>query len=147
MKIHPGLEAAATYLVQAEDLAIHWGSEMPVLASPVLIGRFEEACMKATDHLLASTETTVGVGFDILHISPSPADSKIEISARLEEVKGERLTFDVEAHDSSGLISSGMLHRVIVKKSSFLGKLQKKLEQSKHAAPKASVPVAAQASG
>ena len=146
-KIRPGLQAVETFQVQAKDLAVHWGSDFPVLASPVLIGWFEEACMKATDHLLASTETTVGLGFDVVHLSPSPAQSTIRILARLQHVKDKKLVFNVDAHDSSGLISTGILHRAIVEKSSFLDKVHEKLGQSERKTRKDRTPVLAQTNG
>ena len=129
MSINPGLEANHSHTVHDQDLAIHWGGDMPVLASPVLIGLFEETCVKATDHLLPANRSTVGVGFDLLHISPTPAGSTVQISAHLKEVKGKKLTFDVDAHDSFGLIATGVLHRSIVKTASFLDKVQAKLDQ------------------
>src|SRR3990172_6140071 len=120
MEMQPGLTAIETHTIQGKDLATHWGSEMPVLASPVLIGLFELACVKATDHLLESTHTTVGVGFDVMHISPTPIGSEVQVTASLEAVEGSKLTFHVEAYDADGLISTGVLHRAVVKKETFL---------------------------
>ena len=56
---------------------------MPVLASPALIGRLEEVCVKAADHLLDASETTVGVGFDLVHVAPTPQGSEVRLTAHI----------------------------------------------------------------
>lgn len=129
MTIKLGMEASHVHVVHEKDLATHWGGEMEVLASPVLIGLFEQACVKATDHLLPSTNTTVGVGIDVLHLSPSPSGSMVQISVRLERIRGKKLTFNAEARDSQGLVATGIIYRAIVKKLAFMEKVQEKLAE------------------
>lgn len=127
MKLEPGMQSQQTYSVRADDLALHWGGEMPVLATPVLIGLFEKACVAATDHCLTQDRITVGMGIDVLHISPVTEGTNIEIRARLDSVDGKKLKFCVEAYDARGLVATGRIYRSIVGKAAFMTKVCQKV--------------------
>ena len=123
MTLEEGTEARKIVTVRYKDLALHWGSDFPVLATPALVGLFEATCVKASDHTLPDGDTTVGMGIDMLHLAPSPQGGEVELSARLVDVEGKKLTFHVEAYDSTQLIATGTMYRAVVAKSHFMAKV------------------------
>ena len=127
MNLEAGLESRVRLSVKFEDLALHWGSDMPVLSTPSLVGHMEQACVRVTAGYLPEGSTTVGTGVEVVHISPTPESFQFEILAHLSKVDGKKLTFHVEVHDEFGLISTGTLHRAIVEKASFLSKVCRKM--------------------
>ena len=123
MTLEVGLTAEQSHTVTQKDLALHWGGEAPVLASPVLMGLLEQTCMLATESKLPEDKMTVGMGFDILHLAPTPEQDSITLVATLEEVNRSQLKFFVEARDSKGVISTGTHIRGIVDRLKFLEKV------------------------
>lgn len=123
MTLRTGLRVEQSYTVSREDLALHWGGDFPVLASPVLIGLLEKTCMLVTDANLPEGKTTVGVGFDLLHLAPTPENEDVIVIATLEEINRNTLKFSVEARDRKTLIASGMHCRGVVDRRRFLEKI------------------------
>ena len=127
MTLKSGLTAQQSHVVTQEDLALNWGGEIPVLASPVLMGLLEQTCVMATDEQLPKGKTTVGVGFDVRHLAPTPAQEAVTLVATLTEINGKQLQYFVEARDSKGVISSGKHFRGIVDRDKFLEKIGNRL--------------------
>ena len=127
MTLVPGLAKRQSHVVTQEDLALNWGGEIPALASPVLMGLLEKTCALATHDLLPNGKTTVGVGFDVIHLAPTPSREVITLDVTLTDINGKQLQFTVEAHDSTGMIFSGTHIRGIVDRDTFLEKLENRL--------------------
>ncbi|MGK9338009.1 thioesterase family protein [Sinorhizobium meliloti] len=123
----PGEIAITYHTVRPDETALSWGGSAEVLASPVLIGKVEQACMAATDHLVEPGCITVGIGFDIQHRAPTPVGCRVEYRAELTEVNGRKLKYAVVVTDEFGLIARGTHSRAIVQKSEFLEKLQSRI--------------------
>ena len=127
MTLKPGLNIREVYTVDFDDLDLNGAGSMPVLATPVLIEWFERACIAATADMLPEGQVTVGMGIDILHISPVPAGCDIEIRAHLAQVERQNLTFHVEGLDDYGIASTGICYRTVVDRHSFLTKVNQKM--------------------
>lgn len=74
-------------------------------------------------------EQTVGTHIDVSHIAPTPVGFEVTAKAKLIEVDGRRLLFEVEAHDSVELISKGKLERFIINKMKFDSKMKEKISK------------------
>lgn len=57
------------------------------------------------------------------HIKPSAMGDTVSATAVLKEVEGRRLTFEVQAKDSKGVIGEGTHVRYIVDREKFMSKL------------------------
>ena len=57
------------------------------------------------------------------HIKPSAVGDTVSATAVLKEVEGRKLTFEVRAQDSKGVIGEGTHVRYIVDKEKFMSKL------------------------
>jgi len=119
MTIECGLTATLTHRVSDADLAIQWGGQARVLASPCLIGLVERACMRATDHRLASGMVTLGVGFDVKHTAPTPDGWTVIVSCKLEKLDGRQLVYSFSVTDGAGEVSVGTHVRAVVELNRF----------------------------
>ncbi|HJV13905.1 MAG TPA: hotdog domain-containing protein [Propionibacteriaceae bacterium] len=105
------------------DTAVALGSgDVPVLATPRLIAWMEAATVEAVTALLGKDQTTVGTAIRIEHRRATPVGASVEISATLpRDVVGSRLTFYVQAVDSSGaVVAAGEIDRATVDRQRFL---------------------------
>lgn len=123
MSIDTGLTGRATLRVSEADTAVTLRSgDVPVLATPRLVGLCEEACVQAIRSELEPGLTTVGMRVQFDHLAPTGLDSEVTAQACLEKIDGRRLTFTVSANDAGGLVGAGKLTRVIVAVEPFLKK-------------------------
>jgi fluoroacetyl-CoA thioesterase len=79
------------------------------LATPALVGLFEQAAMRALDGLLA----------EVVHLAPTPAGAEVTVRARLTEVDGGQVWFELEAEDERELVARGRHSRVVVEWARF----------------------------
>ena len=89
------------------------------LATPALVGLFEQAAMRALDGLLAEGEGSVGNVVEIVHLAPTPGGSEVTVRARLTEVDGGQVWFELEAEDELELVARGRHSRVVVEWARF----------------------------
>ncbi len=88
-----------------------------VLSTPSLLAMMEWASIKATDHLLPDTHTTVGYGVDKMrHLAPTKVGGKVRVVSNLTEVDGNRLTYSIEAREGDTTIGVAVHKRAVVPK-------------------------------
>lgn len=120
-----GLTYTSKTVVDDYNTAVALGSgEMDVFATPALVALMENAAMEAVKAELPEEYTTVGAMIQTTHVKPSKVGETISATATLTEADGRKLTFDVEAHDTKGLIGKGTHVRYIVDREHFMGKLE-----------------------
>jgi fluoroacetyl-CoA thioesterase len=118
-----GLTGRATLRVTEGDTAATLRSgDVPVLATPRLVGLCEEACVQALRGELPPGLTTVGMRVQFDHLAPTGVGRSVTAEATLEKIEGRRLTFTVAASDVGGLVGAGRLTRVVVEVEPFLKK-------------------------
>jgi fluoroacetyl-CoA thioesterase len=120
-----GLTARIRTVVTEADTAIAAGSgDVPVLGTPRLLALAEAATVAAVAPHLQPGRTSVGTQVSLDHRKASPVGSQVEVSAELREVDGSKLVFGVTAADQDGvLVGAGTVHRVVVDRDRFLGRL------------------------
>ena len=124
-EITPGLTHTSTLEVTPGLTAEAMGSgDMPVLATPAMVALMENAAMQAVAGALPEGATTVGAEMTTTHIKPSGLGAEITASAVLTAIEGRKLTFNVGAHDTEGMIGEGVHVRFIVDRARFLDKLK-----------------------
>lgn len=127
----PGLSASITRVVEKSFLASEIGSGLVnVFSTAMMIAFMEEAAVKAVQPFLPPGYTTVGVHLDISHKAATPPGMHVHFHALLKEISssGKKMTFEVSAHDESGLIGSGLHQRVLVNREEFESSALKKLQ-------------------
>lgn len=115
-------------IVNTKNTAIAAASgSLPVFATPFMIALMEEATCNAISDSLGADETTVGTKIDVSHDKASAIGDIITASARLINVDGRRLTFEVFAKDKNdNIIGKGTIERFVVAAEKFMKKVENK---------------------
>ncbi len=121
----PGTLAEQVHRVDVSDTAVEVGSgDVPVLATPRLIGWFEAATVAALAGALADTDTSVGTRVEVDHVAPSPVGVNVAVQAEVATVDGPAVRFEVVArHPDGTVVARGRITRVIVDRARFVGRL------------------------
>jgi predicted thioesterase len=123
--MHVGASAVVELTVTASDTAPAFGSgDVEVLATPRVLALAEEATLRAVAPELAPGQTSVGTRVELDHVAATPVGRTVRAQARLVEVDGRRLAFDVSAHDGAALIARGRVERLVVDRQRFLDRAQ-----------------------
>ena len=121
--LNTGLSFTSRTTVSSENTAKAIGSgDMEVFATPAMIALMENAAMLAVAAGLPDGSSTVGSEMNVTHIKPSGLGAEITATAVLTSVEGRKLTFNVGASDSEGMIGEGTHVRYIVDRERFLAK-------------------------
>ena len=121
--VNTGVSGSVELAVTTADTAVALRSgDVPVLATPRVVGLCEEATVIALAGQLDPTETTVGTRVELTHLAPIRVGSIVRASATLEKTEGRRLIFSVTVTDHAGLVAAGKITRVVVNTQQFLDK-------------------------
>jgi predicted thioesterase len=119
------IEKIEHYPVEERHIADFLGSgKVAVLSTPSMILMMEHTAMIAAQEFLPEGWITVGTRVDINHLRASKQGAKIKVIAKLKEVEGKHLTFEVSAFDGEHIIGEGIHERHIVNKDKFLAKIE-----------------------
>jgi fluoroacetyl-CoA thioesterase len=118
--------------VTPELTADHFGnSGVHVFATPALISLLEETAIACVQDNLAPGQGTVGTRIDVQHLAATPVGLVVRSRARLVEIDGRKLVFEVEAEDNRERIATGRHERFIVNSmEKFLNRAAEKLQSS-----------------
>lgn len=113
--LQPGLEGRVERVIDDSLLTRHVGGE-GLFATPSMIMLMELAAHAAVEHQLPPAHTTVGYEVCVRHLAPAKAGDTVVVTARLAEVKGNRLQFDVACSSLDGdtLIGTGTHKRAVI---------------------------------
>ncbi len=115
-----GREGEVVSRVGAELTADRYGNAgLAALATPALVGLFEQAAMRALDGVLAEGEGSVGRVVEVTHLAPTPAGSEVTARARLTAVEGREAWFELEAEDERETVARGRHSRIVVDRARF----------------------------
>lgn len=115
-----------SHTIVTEDMTARavGSGKLPVLATPMLIALMENAAMQCIEEQLEAGQTTVGINIQVSHKRPTPIGQHIEATAILTDISGNKLIFNVTAHDKKELIAEGIHERYIVDSNRFMNKMQ-----------------------
>ncbi|GAA0725979.1 thioesterase family protein [Clostridium malenominatum] len=120
-----GINSIVEITVSEKDTAIEHGSgDLPVFATPAMIGLMENAAKGCVGSHLTSEFTTVGIDISVKHIKATPLNMKVKGEAVLEKIDGKKLFFKVNAWDELGKIGEGTHVRYIVNSKDFMERIK-----------------------
>jgi len=120
-EIKAGIEGKASITVNDNNTAMAYGSgAVNVFATPAMVGLMEKAALSSIDPLLDAGYTTVGTKINVKHLAATPLGMNVTATARLVEVDGKRLLFEVEVRDEVELVGTGIHERYIVELDNFI---------------------------
>lgn len=121
-----GLTGTATVTVAtANTAAVMKSGALPVFATPAMCALMEEAACAAVNPYLEAGKGTVGISLSISHDRATAVGDTVTATARLTGVEGRKLTFEVSASDSKGVIGKGSHERFIIDNEKFMSKVSK----------------------
>lgn len=124
MKLEPGLTAEMRTTVVYENTAAAVGAGgVEVFATPMMIGLMENAAWRAVAPYLDEGDVTVGILVNVRHLAATPIGQQVRATAKLIEIKGRQLVFNVEAFDERQKIGEGQHERFIVNLEQFIKRL------------------------
>ncbi|MBI5387839.1 MAG: thioesterase family protein [Verrucomicrobia bacterium] len=108
--------------------AVDFSSEgMPlVLSTPSLLWFLEHAAREVLVPLQEPGESSVGTEIELQHLAPTPLGHAVRCVARVTNVEGSRVSFQLEAHDERELIAKGFHRRFVVRAERFTHTVQGK---------------------
>ena len=116
----PGLEARVEKEVPFEWTIASYDPRLPpVFSTPAMIGMMEVAAAKAVQPALPPGAITVGTRIEVDHLKAVTAGTQVVATAKLAEINGRFLVFEVEARSEKDLIGRGRVFRAIVDVSRF----------------------------
>jgi predicted thioesterase len=113
--LQPGLDARTERVIDDELLTRHVGGS-GLFSTPSMIMLMEQTAQAAVEPLLPHENTTVGYEVCVRHLAPAKAGEAIVVTARLTEVTGNRLLYQVECSKDAGdtLVGTGTHRRAII---------------------------------
>jgi predicted thioesterase len=99
-----------------------------VLSTPNLIGLLERTARKALEPFLEADERSVGIEIELRHLAPTPLSAEVMCIARVIQVDGRKVNFQIEARERNQLIARGLHKRAIVRVQSFANQVLKRNE-------------------
>jgi predicted thioesterase len=101
-----------------------------VYATRAMVGHIEEVCADLVLPYLGEGEQTVGTGMKFKHMAATPLGMKVRYSAKLTEVDGPKLAFEVEGFDEVDKIGEATHYRFIINAEKFNSRVAKKSEKA-----------------
>lgn len=122
------LETGITYkqsiTVQPKDTAAVYGSgSLEVFATPAMVALMENTAVHCLKGYLEEGQDTVGIEINVKHIKATPVGDKVNCKAKVTEIEGRRIRFEIEAEDEKGQIGYAIHDRFIIDPVKFMAKL------------------------
>lgn len=124
-----GTEFVSNTIVTENNVALTVGSgEAEVFSTPMMIALMENAAYLCLKPFLDEDETSVGIKIETTHESASPIGLAISARAKITEVSGKIVTFEVIASDAFGVIGRCLHQRAVVNTEKFVSRANAKFE-------------------
>jgi len=122
--LETGLELELEIIVTPQDTAKAYGSGLvEVFATPAMVALMEKTALQLVAPHLEEGKNTVGTEISVKHIKATPLGKRVQSFAKLVEINGPKLKFEVEAYDEDGLIGTGTHKRYIIDEKAFMASL------------------------
>ena len=119
-RLRIGLKHQVVKRVPFELTIAHYDPRLPaVFSTPAMIGMMETAAALAVQPKLAPGTITVGTRIEVDHLKAVGVGAEVSARARLTEIDGRFLTFEVEARAGHEIIGRGRVFRAIVEPKGF----------------------------
>ena len=125
-----GLETTRELVVDHDRTIDFMGEDARVYATPMLVRDIEVACRELLLGHLDPGEDSVGTRVELDHLAPSVLGSRISIHAKLVEVKGRAVAFDITGSEGAATICRGRHARFVVDVEQTRQRLKRKQAQA-----------------
>jgi len=123
-ELKEGLSFEQSITVETKDTAKTWGSgNLDVFATPAMVGLMENTALKCIAEYIEEGNDTVGIEINTQHIKATKVGMTVTCQAKLINVDGRKLSFDIKAWDEVGDIGFSKHTRFIIETEKFLKRL------------------------
>lgn len=129
--IKVGLTTTKRITIDEQRTIDFMGAEGRVYATPELVRDIENTCR---DFLLAYSdagEDSVGIRIEVDHVAATLLGMWVEIMAKVVEVEGRRVAFEISARDNVEEVARGRHARFVVDTARTVQRLKAKAEKAK----------------
>jgi len=121
--LQPGMSFEKTITTTPDMGITHLGPDAPrMFSTPSMIMLMEGSCVEFLTPHMGEGEQTVGFHVNVKHLAPTKIGQNVRAKVTLNEIKGRRLLFTVEAFNEDGTkIGDGSHERAVVDISRFAG--------------------------
>jgi len=109
-----GISSAREVVIDRERTIDFMGEAARVYATPMLVRDIEMTCRELLLAHLDTGEDSVGTRVELDHLAATLLGMKVKIEAKVSELKGRAVTFEVSAHDGLDAICRCKHSRFIV---------------------------------
>ncbi len=128
-----GISSTREIVVDRERTIDFMGESARVYATPMLVRDIEMTCRELLLAHLDTGEDSVGTRVELDHLAPTLVGMKVKIEAKVSEVKGRAVTFELAAHDGLDAICRCKHSRFIVDVKQTEQRLAAKAQKAKGA--------------
>ena len=125
--LKPGQETVRSFEIDVPRTIDFLGEELRVYATPELVRDIERTYLEFLQTHCDDGESSVGIGIEVSHSGATPLGGTVTITARVAEVEGRRVGFEVEARDEIEEVGRGRHGRFVVR----IDQLRQRVEQKK----------------
>lgn len=111
-----GLEMKCRYDIDRDRTIDFMGDELRVYATPWMARDIEETCRLLTIEHLDDGEDTVGAHIELDHLGASLLGSWVDVTAKVVDRDGRRVTFEAEVHDPLDQVGKSRHVRFVIDK-------------------------------
>ena len=117
-----------------EDVTIGFmGDDLRVYSTPSMVLHVEQTCRDLMVEHADEGEDSVGARVEIDHLGPTLNGMWVEVSAKVVDIEGPRVTFEVEVNDALDKVGQCRHIRFAVETARQKGRLEKKAARLKDA--------------
>ena len=109
-----GLSASRSYAVDRERTIDFMGEAARVYATPMMVRDIEMTCRELLLEHLDPGEDSVGTRVEVDHLAATLLGQTVTIEAKIVEVKGRAVTFEISGSDGIDTICRGRHGRFVV---------------------------------
>ena len=128
--VTPGMSEIVQKTVEKKHTGYSYGGGAmeDLLATPAYVDLMMRAAIQTVDPKLPKGYITVGRSMEFTHEAPTGTGMSVSIQAKVTEVKGNRIMFEIIASDELGEIGNGRHERVVVFRDEWAKKVQERLK-------------------
>lgn len=125
-----GLSTTRVFTIDRERTIDFMGEAARVYATPMLVRDIEMSCREFLLGHLDPGEDSVGTRVEIDHLAPTLIGMTVRLEAKVAEVKGRAVTFEISGSDGVDTICRGKHARFIVDVKQTEGRLTAKAQKA-----------------
>lgn len=128
-----GLETICRYDIDRQRTIDFMGDELRIYGTPWMTRDIEETCRLLTLEHLDEGEDSVGARVEVDHLGATLLGSWVDVTAKVVETDGRRITFEAEVHDPLDQVGKARHVRFVIDKNRQKERLQAKALKLKDA--------------